>query len=89
MLQTLCFSPQIFNFKKRDWHTVTVKEHNVEARKDQAESCQDKSTCPCVVDQVKTTGLADGEEHHVTELSCRALHASTAGPPGCHCRPML
>ena len=30
------------------------------------------SACPCVVDQVKTTGLADGEEHHVTELSSRA-----------------
>ena len=40
--------------------------------------------------EVKTTGLADREENHVTELSSRgALHASTAGPPGCHCRPML
>ena len=41
------------------------------------------------VDQMKTTGLADGEVHHVTKLTGRTLYASTAGPPGCHSRPML
>ena len=37
----------------------------------------------------QATGLADREENHITEFSSRALHASTARPPGCHCRPML
>ena len=50
MLQTLCFLPQIFNFKQRYRYTVTVKEHNVETRKDKAEGCQDEGACLGVVD---------------------------------------
>ena len=41
----------------------------METRKDQTESCKDKGACPCGVDQMKTTDLADGEVHHVTELT--------------------
>ena len=43
----------------------------METRKDQTESCKDKGACPCGVDQMKTTGMADGE---VTSQS------SLAGP---------
>ena len=55
--------PQIFHFKERDWHTVAVKEYT---RKDQAEGREDKSACPCGVDQMKTT-------HHRQEP--QAAHA--------------
>ena len=60
--------------------TVTVKQHNVETWKDQAEGRKDKGACPSRVDQMKTTGLTDGEVHHITELPGRTLYASTAGP---------
>ena len=89
MLQTLCFPPQIFNFKKRDRYTIAIKEHYVEIRKDQAEGCQDEGAGPCMVGHVKATGLADREENPSQSFFSRALHASTARPPGCHCRPML
>ena len=61
----------------------------METRKDQAEGRKDKGACLRGVDQMKTTGLADGEVHHITELTSRTLNTSTAGPPGCHSRPML
>ena len=32
--------------KERDWHTVTIKQHNVETREDQAKGRKDKGTSP-------------------------------------------
>ena len=61
----------------------------METWEDQAEGRKDEGACPSGVDQMKTTGLANGEVHNVTKLLGRTLHASTAGPPGCNSRPML
>ena len=61
MLQSLSFLPQIFNLKERDWYTITIKQHNVETRKDQAKGRKDKGAGPSGVNQMETLAWLMGK----------------------------